>query len=96
MLDDKKRVRIKCILIILACICVLWLVLALVNSYFVSMDKRPILCFNYQKNIENDDEYSLTCYGILYKYKEYYYIKSEAMSAREYTLFFKEFVREVK
>ena len=96
MLDDKKRLRIKYILIIIAFLCVIWLSLALVNMYLVKQDKRPVLCFNYQKSQENDNEYSYTCYGILYKYREYYYYSTDSMSAREYTLFFKEFVREVK
>ena len=47
------------------------------------------------KHIE-DDEYSKMCYGILYKYKEYYYNDNDVLSARELVLFFQDFERRIE
>ena len=65
------------------------------NFSRVKNEKRPIMCFFEVKDIESEKEYSKTCYGLLYKYREYYYNSSDEISAREFTLFFKEFAREV-
>ena len=92
---DKKKTIFKILGIILLCIVLLWFALVLYNFYRAKNDNKPILCFHEIKDIESETEYSKTCYGILYKYREYYYTESNEMSAREYTLFFKEFAREV-
>ena len=89
----KKKKAIKGLGLMVLFIVVLWFILALFNLYRVNKDKRPVLCFNYVKADEDEDEYNLTCKGILYKYREYYLIKDDSMTAREYTLFFKEFTR---
>jgi len=84
---------IKMVSFVLVLIIILWLSLVLFESYRVNNDKRPIICLNQVKDIEDDDEYAMTCYGILYKYKEYYYSVDDSISARELTMLFKEFVR---
>ena len=91
--DIKKRKVIKNTLIIILTICLAWFFLTAINYYLVKKDQRPIFCFNYTKENENNDEYSLVCYGILYKYKEYYNIKDDKLNARELTLFFRDFTR---
>lgn len=53
-----------------------------------------MFCLNEVKDVEDNDEYSLTCYGILYKYREYHYNETDELSAREFTLVFKEFARK--
>ena len=77
-------------------VAILWFSLVLIELYRVKKDSKPIFCFNEVKEIEDNDEYSLTCYGILYKYREYHFIKDDALSAREFTLVFKEFDRKEK
>lgn len=91
----RKRKVIKIISYIILAIVVLWFSLVLIEMYRVKTDRKPLLCFNEIKDVEDDDEYSLTCYGILYKYREYHYNDSDALSAREFTLFFKEFERKI-
>ena len=92
----KKRKIIKVIIIIIAIIIVAWFCLALSEYYRVRIDKRPLICFGEKKDIESEKEYSKTCYGIFYKYREYYYNESNEMSAREFTLFFKPCDRKEK
>ena len=90
----KNKKIFKSILIIIVIITLIWFCITLFELYRVKTDNRPIICFNEVKDVENDMEYSKTCYGLLYKYREYYYKESNTISAREFTLFFKEFKRE--
>lgn len=90
----RGRKIINIILITLAVITFLWLSLLIYNYYRTKTDRRPILCFNYVEEVENTTEYTKTCYGILYKYREYYNKDSDSMTARELTLFFRDFVRD--
>ena len=86
---------LKVILMILLILVVAWFCLTLVEFYRVKKDKRPIICSKMKQDVENTEEYSLTCYGVLYKYREYYRNEDDSMTAREFTLYFKEFKREV-
>ena len=97
MEDKSKKILniIKTIAIVLVIIVVIWFSFTLIEFYRVKSDKRPIVCFNEKKDTESSDEYSLTCYGLLYKYREYYMNDDDSLTAREFTLFFKEFKREV-
>ncbi len=99
MVDENKSSKIKrriiwAIAIILLVIVASWFGLTLYNYYRVNTEKKPVLCFGDTKEIEANNEYSHTCYGILYKYKEYYSTNNDALTAREFTLFFKEFDRK--
>lgn len=93
--NQKKRKIIKYISFTILGIVILWFVLVLGEFFRVRIDKKPLICFNAVKDIEDDDEYSITCYGILYKYREYYYNEDNEMSAKEFTLVFKEFSRKI-
>ena len=95
IISRRKRI-IKYFILSIFALLILWLSFVLYEMYRVRTDKRPIICFNEVRQVEDDDEYSITCSGILYKYREYYFIKEEVMSAREFTLFFKEFTRDIK
>ena len=92
---SKTKRTLKYILILIIFIVLAWFCLTLFELYRVKTDHRPMICFNEIKDIENNVEYSKTCYGILYKYREYYYQDNDKLSAREFTLFFKEFKREI-
>ena len=92
---SKTKRLLKRILIIIIFIVIAWFCLTLYELYRVKTDHRPIICFNEIKDVESSTEYSKTCYGILYKYREYYYQENDKLSAREFTLFFKEFKREL-
>ena len=95
-MDSKGKKIIKIVLIVLVCVVLVWFSFTLYEFYRVRSDHRPLICFNEVKDTENTEEYSKTCYGLLYKYREYYMISDDSMSAREFTLFFKDFKREVK
>lgn len=75
-------------------IILLWFSLVIYEYYRVKTDKKPFVCIGNVKDTETDSEYSLTCYGILYKYREYRYKDDDSLSAREFTLVFKDFDRE--
>ena len=92
--SKKKKRIIWIITIILLTIIVSWFSLTMYNYYRVNTERRPVLCFGDTKEIETNNEYSHICYGIFYKYKEYYSKKNDALTAREFTLFFKEFDRK--
>lgn len=94
MNSERKRKTWKWILITLLLIVVLWFILVIIEYNRVHHDKRPLLCWGYHEEVEDDDEYAITCNGPLYKYKEYYYKIDKTMSARELTMFFTEFVRD--
>ena len=85
----------KWFLILLLVLVVIWFCFTTVEFYRAKSDKRPLVCSKMKKDVENNEEYSLTCYGILYKYREYYSNEDDSMTGREFTLFFKEFKREV-
>ena len=86
---------VKWLMIILLILVIIWFGITLVEFYRVKTDRKPIICSKMKRDVENNEEYSLTCYGILYKYREYYNNADDSMTAREFTLFFKEFKREV-
>ncbi len=89
----KQRV-VWIIVIVLLVLVVGWFSLIMYNYYRVNTEKKPILCFNNVKEIETNNEYSYTCYGIFYKYKEYHSNNNDKLIAREFTLFFKDFDRK--
>lgn len=97
MENSNKKVKsiIKWVLIVLSVIVVLWFSFTMCEYYRVRIEKRPIVCFHEVTDTENINEYSKTCYGLLYKYREYYKISDDEMTAREFTLFFKEFNRKL-
>lgn len=88
------KIIIKSICILLVIITLIWFSIIVYEYYRVKSDKKPVICFNQTKEPENKDEYSYVCYGLLYKYKEYYYVNTDTISARELTLFFKDFTRD--
>lgn len=90
----KKRKLIWLITIILLAIVLIWFFLTIYNYYRVKTERKPILCWGDTKEIESTNEYSIMCYGPFYKYKEYYYNEDDSLTAREFTLFFKEFDRD--
>ena len=94
MNSERKRKTWKWIFITILLLVVLWFILVIIEYSRVNKDKRPLLCFGYHEVVEDDDEYAITCNGLLYKYKEYYYKTDDTMSARELTMFFTEFVRD--
>jgi len=99
VVEDKgvrKRKIIKILSYMVLTIVVLWFCLVLIEFYRVKIDKKPLFCFNDVKDIEDDDEYSVTCYGPLYKYREYHYNEGDDISAKEFTLIFKEFERSLE
>ena len=94
---SKKRITVfEIIAVTIGIIAILWFCLVVYENYRVSKDKKTLICFNSVKEVEDDDEYSITCYGLLYKYREYFYIDNDQMSARELTMFFKDFERKTK
>ena len=93
--NTKKRKIIKIISFIILILVILWFSLVLYEMYRVKTDRKPIICINEVKDLEDNDEYSLTCYGILYKYREYHMNESDELSAREFTLIFKDFARKM-
>lgn len=99
MVDDKKVTKTKrsviwIVAILVVIIVASWFGLTTYNYSRVKSDKKPILCFGNSKEIEANNEYSKACYGIFYKYKEYYSTNNDVLTAREFTLFFKEFDRK--
>lgn len=100
MEEDKKKLRIrlyvKILFFFLLTVVLAWFSWTVYEYNRVLNDKRPILCYKEIKDVEDDDEYSIMCYGLLYKYKEYYYTDTDEMSAREFTFFFKDFERKSK
>ena len=97
MENSNKKIKnvIKFILIFITIIVVAWFGLVIYEYYRVKIDKRPLICLHEKSDTEGINEYSKTCYGILYKYREYYTIDGDQMTAREFTLSFKEFKRKV-
>ena len=96
MNSERKRNTWKYIIYIVLIFVILWFALVVLEYYRVNNDKRPLICFNYHEEVEDDDEYSLLCHGLLYKYKEYYYKIDDTLSARELTMFFTDFVRDTE
>lgn len=92
--NDKKKKIILYITIFLGVLVLLWFILALVEYYRVNNNKSPLVCFGDSREVESESEYSISCIGIFYKYKEYYYRVDDELSAREFTLFFNEFDRK--
>ena len=95
MENNKVLSVLKIILSILVIIAVLWFALTIYEFFRVKSEKKPLICLHEVRDIESESEYSLTCYGPLYKYREYYLTDDDSMSGREFTLFFKEFKRVV-
>lgn len=94
-INNKVNLAKKIVLVIFAVV-VLWFCLTLIEYFRVRTHHRPFLCFNETKDVADVDEYSLTCYGLLYKYREYHFIKDDALSAREFSLFFIDFDRSAE
>ncbi|MBE6155746.1 MAG: hypothetical protein E7164_03210 [Firmicutes bacterium] len=90
--NTRRKIKIICFCLLGTVI--LWFSLVLTNLYRVKIDKKPLICMGQYRDIEDNDEYSLTCYGILYKYREYHYTIDDSISAKEFTLIFKDFVRK--
>lgn len=96
--EKSKKKRKKWLIIggIILTIVIIWFIWALYEENRVHHDKSTIICWNKTKDIENEKEYSITCYGILYKYREYYLKETKKMSAREFTFLFKDFERKTE
>lgn len=92
--DKNARKIISIIFWLLGVLVFAWFLLLLINYYLVRKDGRPVMCWNYIKEVYDEDEYTLTCNGIFYKYREYYYNDTNRLHAREFTLFFKDFKKE--
>lgn len=91
---QRKRGLVKLVLYIALFITVSWAGFTIYEYSRVKNDKDTIICFNSKKEIEDDDEYSITCDGLLYKYRRYYYIQNDKLSAREFVMFFNDDGRE--
>lgn len=92
-----RKKRIVRFLLVLACIgSVLWFMLVMYEVKRVQNNKQPLVCHLRRIETEGVNEYSITCYGLFYKYREYYIEDKEELNAREFTLFFKSFKREVR
>lgn len=89
-----KRIIIKDVLLGLLFLTVLWALFSTYEYSRVARGMDTLICFNEVKEIEDDDEYSITCTGILYKYRRYYYKDSDKLSARAFTMAFNDFKRE--
>lgn len=92
--NEKKKKIIFYLTLFLGIIVVLWFILCLIEYNRVHNDKKPLICFGDSREIESESEYSTSCIGIFYKYKEYYYRATDEISAREFTLFFNDFDRK--
>ena len=92
--DKKARKIISIVFWVLGVIVFAWFFLVVINYYLVRKDGRPVMCWNYTRENYDEDEYTLTCKGILYKYREYFYNDTNSLHARELTLFFKDFKKE--
>lgn len=84
----KKVISIKRLLLIILALILIWFCFTSYEYYRVKTDKKPLICFNKKEINENDNEKSTMCYGLFYKYKEYYYKKSGSITGREFALFF--------
>lgn len=85
---NKKRRFVKTILLFLLFITIAWAGFTVYEYTRVKHGKDTLICFNEKKEVEDDDEYSITCNGLLYKYRKYYYIQNDKLSAREFVMFF--------
>lgn len=94
MKDKNKRKGWKILLYILLAIFIIWFIFVVFEYCRVKSNKQPLICLNYHESIGDSDEFAYECYGLLYKYKEYYYKVDKTMSAREFTMFFTEFKRK--
>lgn len=92
---SKKKKRVKSFLGCLLFLIICWFSFTLYDVYRVKTGKSPTICFHIVKDIESPEEYSKTCFGLLIKYREYYLRKNDKLNAKEYTLIWKEFKREV-
>lgn len=90
----KRRVVIKTLVSSLLSLTIIWAGFTTYEYTRVINDKDTLLCFNKVKEIEDEDEYSITCIGLLYKYRKYYYIESNNLSARAFAMVFNDFERE--
>ena len=84
----KKVIIIKKILLIILVVSLIWFGFTTYEYYSVKNDKRPLICLNKKELNENNNEKSMMCYGVFYKYKEYYFKKSGSITGREFALFF--------
>lgn len=92
-----KKVKLtKRVLLVLMIIFICWFSITIYEYYRVKTDKSPLICFNNKKISENDKEDAKVCYGLFYKYKEYYLKDTNSIEAREFTLFFTPFDRDLE
>lgn len=93
MKSKNKRKGWKVFLYILLTIFILWFVFVVYEYSRVKNNKEPLVCLNYHEAVGDNDEYTYECFGLFYKYKEYYYKVDKTLSAREITMFFTEYKR---
>ena len=92
----KKTKVIKKVLFIVMIFVFVWFSLTVFEYYRVKTNKKPIICMFSKSQSENDNENAVTCYGLFYKYREYYYKDTDELNARELTLFFMPFDRDIE
>ena len=92
---NKKQRKLKNFLTLIFVLVICWFSLIIFDVYRVKKGNKPIVCFHVVKDIESPEEYSKTCFGLLTKYREYFLKENDQLNAREYTLIWKEFKREV-
>ena len=73
---------------------ILWSGFTVYEYIRVKNNQDTLVCLHKVKEQEDNERYSVTCYGIFYKYRKYYYVNSNKLSAREFTMFFNEFKGE--
>ena len=98
LMEKSNRVHrgiIKFFVILLLIIVLVWFGYTIYELSRVKSGNKPSVCFHEVVDTENINEYSRTCYGVFYKYREYYRLSDDEVTAKEFTLFFKEFKRKV-
>ncbi len=83
-----KTKVIKTVILIIMLFFLIWFGFTTYEYYRVKTDKRTLICLHQNRKSENDDEDSMICYGLGYKYKEYYAKNTNNLTAREFALFF--------
>ena len=92
----KKVKLIKKILLIVMIVFICLFSFTIYEYYRVKTDKTPLVCLNSKNISENDKEDDKVCYGLFYKYKEYYLKNTKIVDAREFTMFFTSFDRDLE
>ena len=92
--EERKSLHVKVAFICAFILLIVWASFTVYEYNRVSNNKDTLVCLHKVKENETADTYSVTCYGLFYKYRKYYYINSNKISAREFTMIFNEFKGE--